>query len=96
MSASLHLLLMHPAFGQITPLHGITQALDIIAAAAITTAAAVVNGDHIIPEEVVFTADAKELLQEEVPFPQLITIMIISTPPPSVMMAPKASILPPE
>ena len=48
---------MHPAFDQIAPLHGITQAPDVVAATAITTAAAVVNGNHIIPEEVALTAD---------------------------------------
>ena len=49
---------MHPAFDQITPLCGIAWAPDIIAATAITAAAVVVNGNHIIPKEVVLTADA--------------------------------------
>ena len=48
---------MHPAFGRITPLCGITWALGVIAATAITTAAVVVTRDHVTPEEVVLTAD---------------------------------------
>ena len=48
---------MHPAFGRTAPLLGITRAPDIITAAAITAAAVVVTGDHIIPKEVVLAAD---------------------------------------
>ena len=48
---------MHPALDQTTPLHGITWAPGTVAAAAITTVAAVVTGDHVIPEEVVPVAD---------------------------------------
>ena len=49
---------MCPALGQTAPLHGITWAPGIIAATAITAAAAVVTGDHVIPEEVILIADA--------------------------------------
>ena len=49
---------MRPAFEWIAPLSGITWALDIVTATAVTTAAAVVNGDHVIPKEVILTADA--------------------------------------
>ena len=55
--SGLSLLLMCPAFSQVAPLCTITRALDVIAATAITAAAVVVNGDHIVPEEVVLTAD---------------------------------------
>ena len=48
---------MHPAFNWIAPFHGITWALDIIAATAITTAAAAVIVNHVIPKEVVLAAD---------------------------------------
>ena len=60
---------MHPAFGQTAPLRGITQAPGIVAAAAITAAAAVVTGDHIIPKEVILTADTAGVAPEGGPIP---------------------------
>ena len=49
---------MCPAFDRIALLHRITQVPDVVTATVITAAAAVVNRDHIIPEEVILTADA--------------------------------------
>ena len=51
MSASLRLLLMHPAFDRIA------QAPGVITATVVTAAAVVVIMNHIIPEEVVLAAD---------------------------------------
>ena len=49
---------MCPALDWTAPLYGITWALGTVAAAAITAAAAVVTRDHIVPKEVILTADA--------------------------------------
>ena len=54
---------MHRALDWITPLHGIAQAPDVIAATAITAAAVVVIVTHIIPEEAVPTVDTIEAAQ---------------------------------
>ena len=48
---------MHQALGRTVPPLMITWALDAVAATAITAAAAVVTGDHAIPEEVIPAAD---------------------------------------
>ena len=44
---------MHPALDRTAPLHRIAWAPGTIAATAITAAAVVVTGDHIIPKEVI-------------------------------------------
>ena len=48
---------MHPALNLTASLHGLARAPGPVTATAITTAAVVVTRDHVVPKEVIPTAD---------------------------------------